>query len=275
MTATTSTTAAGPATDRGPRGARSRRFLLQTGFFVLILAIWAAARALDVMSEDALPGPLGTLRTLIENLGTAEYWTAIGNTLRSAVAGLAAAAVVGIPIGLLTGTYPVAEKSSRLIVEFGRAFPVIAILPVLLLVMGTSLTMKALVVFLACVFPLIIQAQYGAASVTEAIHETVRAYRIGKWLRFTKVILPSAAPSVMTGLRLASTVAVLVCIGVEILTTVPGIGHEVVASQQDGNSENAFAYIFTAGALGYGINRFTMWAEARLLAWRPPAHVED
>ncbi len=151
----------------------------------------------------------------------------------------------------------------------------IAILPVMLLVMGSSLEMKGVVVFLACVFPLIIQAQYGAQSVAESVRETVRSYRIGKQLRFRKVILPCASPSIMTGVRLASTVAVLVSVGVEILTTVPGIGHEVVQNQLDGNSPNAFAYIFTAGAIGFAINKIAQVAESRILAWRPPTETTD
>jgi NitT/TauT family transport system permease protein len=75
----------------------------------------------------------------------------------------------------------------------------------------------------------------------------------------------------MTGLRLAATTSVLVAIGVEILTTLPGIGHEVTQQQQSGNSDAAYAYIFTAGALGYGINRASMALETVLLRWRPPA----
>jgi ABC-type nitrate/sulfonate/bicarbonate transport system permease component len=275
------TTTATPSGVRVPRGSaaasvgsRLRRPVSQGLFIVAVLAAWAAVRAADLMTEDALPGPLSVLHALVDNLQTGPYWTAIGDTLRAAIGGLAVAIAVGVPIGLLTGTYAFAEKSTRLLVEVGRSFPVIAILPVMLLVMGSSLQMKGVVVFLACVFPLIIQAQYGAQSVSEAVHETVRSYRIGKFLRFRKVILPCAAPSVMTGIRLASTVAVLVSVGVEILTTVPGIGHAVTQNQLDGNSANAFAYIFTAGAIGFAINKLSQLAEARLLAWRPPATMD-
>ena len=103
------------------------------------------------------------------------------------------------------------------------------------------------------------------------IQETVRSFRIPRLLRFTKVILPSATPSIMTGLRLAATTSVLVAIGVEILTTVPGLGHEVTQEQQAGNSAVAYAYIFTGGLIGYFINRVSELLESHLLRWRPPA----
>ncbi|MFL6118331.1 ABC transporter permease [Actinophytocola sp.] len=258
-----------------PARAASRRLLSQLLFVAAVIAIWALVRAANVMTEDALPGPVATLKAIVANLSDGEYWTAIADTLRSALGGLLAAIVVGVPIGLVTGTYALAERSSRLVVEFGRSFPVIAILPVMLLVMGSSLEMKGVVVFVACVFPLIIQAQYGAASVGEAVNETVRSYRIPRLLRFRRVVLPCAAPSVMTGIRLASAVSVLVAVGVEILTTVPGMGHMVVQSQLDENSANAFAYIFTAGAVGFTINRIAQLVEARVLAWRPPPNAGD
>ncbi|MBZ5739551.1 ABC transporter permease [Nocardioides mangrovi] len=273
---TTPDPAAAPKRARRPtRSGHARRLALQTAFVLAILAAWSVARMADVMTVDALPAPWSVAERLVEDVQTADYWTTLLDTLRSAVGGLVAAALVGIPLGLVTGTYAWAERSTRVLVEFGRSFPVIAILPVMLLVMGTSFMMKGVVVFLACVFPLIIQAQYGAQSVSESVDETVRSYRIGRLLRFRKVVLPAASPSVWTGLRIAATMAVLVSIGVEILTTVPGVGHVIVTSQQDQNSANAYAYILTAGLLGFIVTRLVQLAEARALAWRPPTTLEN
>jgi NitT/TauT family transport system permease protein len=258
----------------GPAGAprQTRTYLLQLLCFVVVIAFWALISAVHLISDTALPSPLATAGKFADLLGQGGYWDAVGATLRDAVVGLLIAAVVGIPLGLVTGTYAAPEESSRLLVDFLRSFPVIALLPVFLLVLGSTPSMKQSVVFIACVFPVFLQAQYGARSVPLMIAETVRAYRIPRLLRFRRVILPSATPSIMTGLRLAATTSVLVAIGVEILTTLPGIGHEVTQQQQSGNSDAAFAYIFTAGILGYGINRASMSVEKSLLRWRPPAH---
>lgn len=244
---------------------------LQAGCVLAVLAGWLLVSATGLVSADALPGPHAVLRELGTLLGTGEYWHSVGDTLRGAVTGLLVSAAVGIPLGLLTGTYARAELSSRLLVDVLRSFPVIALLPVFLLVLGSTPGMKATVVFIACVFPIFLQAQYGARGVEPMIQETVRSYRIPRLLRFWKVTLPSATPSIMTGLRLAATTSVLVAIGVEILTTLPGIGHLVVQEQQSGNSAAAYAYILTAGVLGYSINRLSEAVESVLLRWRPPA----
>ncbi|MEU6350434.1 ABC transporter permease [Streptomyces sp. NPDC047072] len=247
--------------------------LLQLGALVAVLLLWALIAAAGVVSSTALPGPGAVAAALGDLLGSGTFWQALGETLRGAVTGLLVGIAVGIPVGLVTGVYAAAEESSRLLTEMLRSFPVIALLPVFLLVLGSTPGMKATVVFIACVFPVLLQAQYGARAVTPAVHETVRGYRVPRLLRFRRVILPGAVPSIMTGLRLAATTSVLVSIGVEVLTTLPGMGHMIMESQQAGASARAYAYIFAAGAIGYSITLLAQFAEHRLLRWRPPAHM--
>jgi NitT/TauT family transport system permease protein len=247
-----------------------RALLWQVICFAVAVAIWSLVRAANLVSAGALPGPLAVLRALLHLVPSGDFWTYVGLTLRGALVGLAAAALVGIPLGLVTGAYPAAERASRLLVDVLRTFPVIALLPVFILILGATPTMKATIIFLACVFPIFLQTQYGARGVSPTITETVRAYQIPRLLRFRKVILPAAVPSVMTGLRLAATTSVLVSIGVELLSTVHGLGFALVQEQQAGNSAIAFGYIFVAGGLGYGINKLFEVAERLILRWRPP-----
>ncbi|MFJ9380728.1 ABC transporter permease [Streptomyces sp. NPDC101455] len=278
----TSTTRRRPAPGRAPSPGRARAvgqgrtglLLLQVSALLLVLAVWAAVAAAGFVSATALPGPAAVFGRFPDLFGDGAYWRAVLDTLRGAVTGFVLAVLAGVPLGLVTGTYAAAERSTRLLVDVLRSFPVIALLPVFLLVLGSTPTMKSTVVFIACVFPVFLQAQYGARSVTPMVTETVDSYRIPRRLRFYRVVLPSATPSIMTGLRLAATTSVLVAIGVEVLTTVPGIGHEVAQAQQSGASASAYAYIITAGAIGYTINLLSQAAERRLLSWRPPAHTD-
>jgi len=261
-----STSSKGVKVGRG----RTKMRLLQLLTFVVALMVWAIVTFTGLISPLALPSPIDVGKLFAIAVISPEYWLAVGQTLGGALIGLIIAAVVGIPLGLVTGTYSVAEKSSRLLVDMLRSFPVIAILPVFLLIIGSNDRMKITVVFIACVFPIFLQAQYGAQSVGSMVAETVRCYRIPRLLRFRKVILPAATPSIMTGVRLAATTAVLVAVGVEILTTLPGVGHQVLLDQINGNTPRAYVFILTAGLLGYAVNFLSELAEKRLLRWRPP-----
>lgn len=260
-----------PKTGSKVGGVRGKIPLLQLLSFLIVLGIWTLVSVTNAVSSAALPTPRAVLKEFVSFLSTSAYWNTVGQTLHGAVVGLLFAILIGVPLGLVTGTYAAAEQSTRLLVDIMRSFPVIALLPVFLLVLGSNQEMKSTVVFIACVFPVFLQAQYGARGVEPMIEETVRSYRIPRMLRFRKVILPSATPSIMTGLRLAATTSVLVAIGVEILTTVPGLGHELSTEQQSGNSAAAFAYILTAGLIGYSINKVSELMESKLLRWRPPA----
>lgn len=241
--------------------------VLQLAALILIIAGWQFAFVLGVFPSTVVPGPVSVGAAFLDLLTQEVFWTAIGNTMRGALQGLAVAIAVGVPVGMLTGRKWFAEKSLRFVNDFGRSFPAIALLPVLVLVIGANNSMKAVVVFTAVVFPLIIQAQHGAKRIDPAVEETVLAFRIPRSLALRKVILPTAAPYIATGIQLAATVSVLVALGVEVLAAVPGVGRELTLAQQSSASDYAFAYIFTAGILGFGVNAVVGLIKDRLIRW--------
>lgn len=246
---------------------RTGTAVLQLAALALIVLGWQLAWAAQVFPRAVVPGPLSVAIAFAQLLGDSAFWTALGNTMLGAGQGLLVAILVGIPLGMLTGRAWFAEKSLHFMLEFGRAFPAIALLPVLVLIIGTNNTMKSAVVFTAVLFPLVIQAQHGARRIEPSIEETVRAFRIPRSKALAKIVLPSAAPFIATGIKLGATVSVLVALGVEVLAGVPGIGQELTLAQQSSASDFAFAYIFTAGILGFGVNAVVGLAKDRLIRW--------
>ncbi|MFT4083517.1 MAG: ABC transporter permease [Nocardioides sp.] len=247
---------------------RASLWAQQAACAAAVVVVWFVVARLGVVSGSVLPRPeevAGALRDLVV---TSDFWAATWQTLRASVIGLTVALAVAVPAGLITGAYPLGERLTRMSVDIGRSFPVVALLPVFLLIFGATQTMECTVVFAACVFPLFLQAQYGAREVTPAIRETARGYRIPSLLRFRKVVLPSAMPSIMTGLRLAASTSVLVSVGVEILSATPGLGRRLASAQLDGDAPQAFAFVFTAAVLGFLVNLVCQAAERRLLRWR-------
>ncbi|MFT4009662.1 MAG: ABC transporter permease subunit [Nocardioidaceae bacterium] len=223
------------------------------------------------MSPALLPSLLDVAKAAPGLLSERRFWDAAAATLHGAGLGFGWAILIGVPLGLIIGRSRFIERSTQLVLDFFRAFPPVAVIPVLLLIYGTSVTMKAIVVFLACVWPVLIQSIYGAKSLDVAVVDTVRAYRIPWWLNFFKVVLPSATPFVVTGIRIAATTSVLVSVAVEIIASTPGLGQLIASLQLDRQTAMAYVCIFAAGILGYAINWLTKLVETRLLAWRPAA----
>jgi ABC-type nitrate/sulfonate/bicarbonate transport system permease component len=248
---------------------RTKITFMQLGCVIAVVAAWELAARLELAPPALLPPFSDVVVQLAGELGRSELWTALGQTVSGALQGLAAAALVAIPLGLLAGSWDFLERSCRILIDFGRSFPAIALIPVFLLLFGTTVTTKTIIVFIACVFPLFIQTLYGARRIEPSIVETARSYRIPRMLQLLRVALPSATPSIMTGLRLAATTAVLVAVGAEVIGGVPGIGRQLSVAQQDGATALAFAYILLAGVLGFLLARGSEALESRFLRWRP------
>ncbi|HWC84644.1 MAG TPA: ABC transporter permease [Pseudonocardiaceae bacterium] len=278
MTRSASDLGADPVTRAGaPARARRRRehpFLARIAVFAAVLVVWELVRLTGIVPAGLVPSPLDVLGALPGVLGGAALWQELGATLSGALEGFAASLVVGVPLGLLIGRSKLAERSTRLVFDFVRSFPTIALLPVLLLLFGATTLMKSIVVFLACVWPVLLQTMYGCMRLDPAVEDTVRAYLIPRRLVYWRVILPNAVPFIATGVRLAATTSVLVAIAVEVLASVDGLGRAITDAQTGDATPTAYVYIFLGGVLGYLINKGAHAAERRLLRWRPPASGE-
>lgn len=254
-------------TSRRVRGAVRLRALQLAAALAVVFLWWASASA-ELVRPALLPPFAEFVSRLADITRSPELWGAIAATSFAAVAGTAIAAAISIPLGLVLGTSPAAERSTRLLLDVGRSFPVVALLPVLLLVLGATTRMKVTVIVIACVFPLVIQTLNGARRLEATVVSTVRGYRLPWLLRFRKVLLPQAAPFIATGMRIAITTAVLVAVGTEVLTQTPGIGRRITLAQAGGQTALSYAYIFYAAMLGVLLNGAVTVLESKLIPWQ-------
>jgi ABC-type nitrate/sulfonate/bicarbonate transport system permease component len=153
------------------------------------------------------------------------------------------------------------------VVEFMRTVPAIMLAPLAVLVLGATVEMKVFLISLATVWPLLVHAAYGIGHVDQVARDSARAFRLRWRERVVFLYLPSALPVIATGLRVAATVALLISIGAEIVTSAPGIGHEILLAQANRASDRAFVYVLLSGVLGVAINLGFGGIERRVLFW--------
>jgi NitT/TauT family transport system permease protein len=246
---------------------------MQAALALSVVVLWAVANGFG-FGASILPSVGAVAWQVVAVLGRPEFIAGFGATVFDAARGLLAAALLAIPLGILMGMFPRVEVATRVIVDFGRSFPVIALLPILVLLLGATAMMKVVAITIACFFPILLQTIYGARRLDPTIVDTVRSFRIPGHLRFFKVLLPAAGPFIATGLRIATTVSILVAVGVEIVSLTPGLGREIALSRSYNETATTFAYIVYAGLLGVGITAIWDFAEARLLRWHIRSKVE-
>ena len=153
---------------------------------------------------------------------------AVISTLWTFFTGLALAGLLGFMLGLLIGTVGAVHRWTNLLLEYLRALPPPVMVPIAVLILGYSSTMKI------------------------------------------SVVVITALPSLLLGLRIALPLAIVVTLLVEMLTGLPGIGRLMIAGQRNFNSPQVFALLAVAGVLGFALNLIFVVAESVVLRRWPP-----
>jgi len=259
-----------PAVAGGSAGWRlweaSRATRRGTLLLASLLAWQAAAATIDNAAFPTVPQFAAAVGDVVS---APVYWVSLGQTLVAWAIGLCAAALVGVPTGLLIGLNTVVDHATRVTVAALQAIPSIVLVPLLVLIYGTTMEMKVILVFIAAFWPLLMQASYGAREVDHVAKETARSYRFSRVDLARYLYLPSASAFVATGLRIAATIALLVTIGAEIVTSAPGIGLQIQLGESNGQPARAFVYFVTASLLGLLIATVFRRIERLALFWHP------
>jgi ABC-type nitrate/sulfonate/bicarbonate transport system permease component len=223
----------------------------------------------NLLPTTAFPPPTESALALAAELGQPGFWSDIGLTLEGWAIGLALAAALAIPIGILVGSTRLLYRMVRALIEFLRPIPSVALIPLAVLVFGTQLPNKIFLVTFACFWPLLFQAIYGVQDVDPVAEDTARAFGFNRLQRLYMVTLPGAAPYLATGLRLASSVALILAVTSELVVGVPGLGRSINVAQSSGDYASMYALIAVAGLLGILLNETFRRVERRALRWHP------
>jgi ABC-type nitrate/sulfonate/bicarbonate transport system permease component len=236
---------------------------------ICALALWELVVGIGLLNEDHVPSMTATLGELAELLGDSSFWSAVGNTLQGWALGLAIAAVLAIPLGILIGSSATAYRSVRFVVEFLRPIPSVALVPLAVLIYGVGLESKVFLAAFASFWPLFVQTLYGVQDVDPVATDTGRSFGLSRFELLYRIKLPSAVPYIATGLRISSAVALILAVTAEIVIGSAGLGREINVARSSGAVEIMYALIITTGLLGWVLNIATTQAERRVLHWHP------
>jgi ABC-type nitrate/sulfonate/bicarbonate transport system permease component len=236
---------------------------------ISVLALWELVVGIGLLNEDHVPSMSATVAELAELLGDADFWSALGSTLEGWALGLGIAAVLAIPLGILIGSSATAYRSVRFVVEFLRPIPSVALVPLAVLIYGVGLESKVFLAAFASFWPLFVQTLYGVQDVDPVATDTARSFGLNRFERLYKITLPSAVPYIATGVRISSSVALILAVTAEIVIGSAGLGREINVARSSGAVELMYALIITTGLLGWLLNIATTQAERRVLHWHP------
>lgn len=243
-------------------------FLLRISVLAGLIVTW---QVLAVLVDDPVHWP--TFTAVAERLWTdwitnPDAWVdSILPSMVRLLAGWLAAVVVGVALGILIGLSPVARDYVNPIIQFLRAIPPPALLPLFIVLLGIGDAMKVAMIAFGVVWPILLNTADGVGSVDPLQRDTGRAFRITNLDQLTRIVLPSAAPKIFAGLRVSLSIAVILMVISELYATVNGIGFELVQAQRSFRTLDVWAIIVLLGIIGYTLNAILAAIESHVLAW--------
>jgi ABC-type nitrate/sulfonate/bicarbonate transport system permease component len=202
-------------------------------------------------------------------LKTGEFWRNFAYTVRGWALGLAIATVLAVPIGILLGASDLAGRAFRVPIEFLRPIPSAVLIPLLFLTLGPSLKSEVFLAAFGAFWPLLVQTMYGVRDVDPLALDTGRSFGLGQVERLYRITLPSSVPYVATGVRISSTVSLILAFTAELFMGIPGLGQKVNVASSFGENNQVYAYAIAVGFLGLAIHLAFSALERRALRWHP------
>jgi NitT/TauT family transport system permease protein len=246
----------------------SRLFCGAAGVAGLFCVLEVAGRTglIDPLAFPLASTVVGRAASLVAD---AEFLSDVASTLSVWALGLLVTVAVAVPAGFLLGSLPRVEGALRPITEFLRPIPSIALIPLALTLFSDRFDMKITLIAYAAAWPVLINTMYGLKDVDPLAKETLRSFGFGRLAVLWRVSLPSTAPFIATGVRLASAIALIVAISVELLGGgSEGIGSFVLETAGDLNPmEYIIAAALWAGVIGVVTNGLFVLAERRAFRW--------
>jgi ABC-type nitrate/sulfonate/bicarbonate transport system permease component len=212
---------------------------------------------------------------LVTEAGRSEFWIALLETVRGWALGLLIASVAGTVLGIVIGSFRLLRELTASTIEFLRPIPSVALIPLAVLLFGTDLESKLLLVVYAAFWQVLIQVLYGVQDVDPVARDTARTYGFSAWAQVRYVTWPSALPYLATGLRLAASVALILAVTSELVIGNPGIGSRVAVAQSSGAVATTYALVVVTGLLGVVVNALFRGIERKALAWHPAQRGEE
>lgn len=268
------------------------RILLPCAAPLLVLVIWEAI-AIELKNDVVLPTvgqvwvlflhpneDLLRLGSLLQNLGMSSI---------RVLCGYSAGLVLALPLGILMGHYKKVNRFMTPLVEILRPMPPLAWIPLILAWFGVAsfATMfgveegewyvffnnikfsMLIIIFIGAFFPILLNTVYGVSSVRSTLIDSARVLGASERDIFTKILLPAAAPSIVTGMRLGLGVAWMCLVAAEMMPgSISGIGYVITHAYTVARTDIVIAGMVSIGAVGLALDAAFRYFEAKCFAWQ-------
>ncbi|WP_421380043.1 ABC transporter permease [Paraburkholderia sp. DD10] len=271
MSTRESTLAATPAPS--PVAASSRFETLREPFLralipVLLIALWQLASSTGVVSEFVLPAPVSVLSAYRELLQSGDLQDALKISLARAALGLLLGGGAGLLLGVAAGLSKSAERGFDTVLQMLRTIPFIALVPIFVVWFGIGELSKIALIVGAAISPMYLSTYHAIRGIDPKLLELGRTFRLTRGHQIRLIILPTALPGILVGVRYSAAISLLALVAAEQINASAGIGFILNNANQFQRADIIIAGILVYAVLGIGVDAFLRLVERKALVWR-------
>jgi ABC-type nitrate/sulfonate/bicarbonate transport system permease component len=233
-----------------------------------LLLAWQLLAAFEFISPVFFPAPSRVVEELARQVGGGGIWPPLAATTLRMFYGWALASALGVVLGAAIGSSRAAREFLQPLLEFMRPLPASAVIPVAILFFGLTQQMSMVVIAFGAIWPVLLAAVHGFASVEPQLVEVSAALGLSRSERLLKIAFPGALPDILAGAKVSLAIALILAVVTEMQASQPGLGQNILLAQRTYRSPELYAGVATLGILGFAINHALTLVERRVLRWR-------
>src|SRR5471032_370804 len=245
-----------------------KKMLIRYSPLLLIAIAWELTARLELVSNTALPPLSDVIVAWIDMIKDGELITNGGSSLYRAGTGLAFAILIGGVLGIVMAWWKPANVLLAPLVEVFYPLPKSALIPVTVIWLGFGDGSKILLIFLGCMLPVTMGAFNGARSSEQVLVWSARSMGANKLRMLWDVVVPSAMPELLNGIRTALALSFILLVSSELIVAQKGFGFLIGSFGANGTYDAMYAVVLTVAFLGFAADRIYLLILKRTMAWR-------
>lgn len=218
-----------------------RQTLVPAAFLTVLLILWEAAVKLLHIPLYVLPSPVEVGAALVSQRSVLFHHSLV--TVAEALSGIGISLILALVLGMLMDGFPLLKRGLYPILVITQTVPMIVLAPILIIYMGFGPAPKILTVVLMCFFPIAVSFTDGMAQVDEDYVHLIRSYGAGRWAVYGLVKIPAAAPSLLSGLKVAATYSISGAVVGEWIGSQKGLGYYLLRVKNSYMMDKVFASV--------------------------------
>ncbi len=249
---------------------RTFSVLRRIALFVLLLTVWQLSSRLGLLNPIVLPAPSKVAAALWQLAASGELLAHAAASLQRVLLGFFISVALAIPLGLLLGTNRALRHGLGPVLALLRPIPPIAWVPLAILWFGLGNGPSYFVTMIASFFPLLLNTMAGVENVDPRHLNVARSLGASRRMIFLEVVLPSAAPFILSGMRVGLTVSWMSVVAAEMVSANRGLGYFIESKQEMVQMEMVIGGMFTIGLIGIILDQLLVTLNRRWVRWQAP-----